>query len=204
MEGSYLFKAVAALSILLRFTTYMNSCSAAGATPGETNTDFIQKSCHVTPYPRLCISSLSSYASKIEGSPKLLADTALSMSLETALSTSTAITKVSKIHGLQPAEAAAISDCVEQIRDSVDELQRSLQEMKHPGGSNFVFPMNDVQTWVSAALTDDDTCMDGFAEIASKGKVHTMVRSRILHVAQMTSNALSLINNYASTKTTLS
>ncbi|KAJ9706813.1 hypothetical protein PVL29_002004 [Vitis rotundifolia] len=203
MEGSYLFKAVAALSILLRFTTYLNSCSAAGATPGETNTEFIQKSCHVTTYPRLCISSLSSYASKIQSSPKLLADTALSISLETALSTSTTITKLSKIHGLQPAEAAAISDCVEQIRDSVDELQRSLQEMEHPGGSNFVLP-NDVQTWVSAALTDDDTCMDGFAEIASKGKVHAMVRSRILHVAQMTSNALSLINNYASTRTTLS
>ena len=99
-----------------------------------------------------------------------------------------------------------MSDCVEQVGDSVDEIQRSLKEMEQPGGGglNFASLMNDVETWVSAALTDDDTCMDAFAGLATDGKVHRIVRRRILHVAQMTSNALALINIYASTKTALS
>lgn len=97
-----------------------------------------------------------------------------------------------------------MSDCVEQIGDSVDEIQRSIKKVEHPGDSNFVSLMEDVKTWVSAALTDDDTCMDGFAGIAAGGKaVQGMVRRRILHVAQMTSNALALINIYASTNTAL-
>ncbi len=58
--------------------------------------------------------------------------------------------------------------------------------------------MNDIQTWVSAALTDEDTCTDGFAENAMNGNVKTTVRARVVNMAHMTSNALALINSYAS------
>ncbi|RVX15629.1 21 kDa protein [Vitis vinifera] len=62
--------------------------------------------------------------------------------------------------------------------------------------------MSDIQTWVSAALTNDDTCMDSFSGNAMNGNVKTTVRGYILHVAQMTSVALALINNYALGQTT--
>ncbi len=94
-------------------------------------------------------------------------------------------------------------DCVEELSDSVDELQRSIVEMGSIiGGSNFEVQMNDILTWVSAALTDDDTCMDGFAGNAMNGNVKTIVRRHILKVAHLTSNALALIKNYAGAQTT--
>lgn len=202
MEGSYFFNALAALFILLQLTTHMNTCSAARPSPNEAYAEFIKTSCRTTTYPQLCTSSLLSYASKIQTSPKILADTALSIALATAHSTSTAITKLSKTQGLKPGEAAAIRDCVEVLGDSEDELQMSIQEMEHPEGKSFGLQMSDIQTWVSAALTNDDTCMDSFAGNAMNGNVKTIVRGYILHVAQMTSVALALINNYALGQTT--
>ncbi|KAJ6934852.1 hypothetical protein NC651_009750 [Populus alba x Populus x berolinensis] len=113
------------------------------------------------------------------------------------------MTKV-RTPGLDPRVHAAMLDCVEEVGDAVYELQRSIEEMDHAGGSNFSMVMNDVETWVSAALTDDDTCMDGFDEGAMKKKVKTTVISRHLRrIARLTSNALALVNRYASTKANL-
>lgn len=106
--------------------------------------------------------------------------------------------KMSRIHGLNPREAAAVADCVEVVGDSVYELQRSIGEMGHARGSNFFQVMADVQTWVSAALTDDNTCMDEFAGDSMNGNVKALARRHLVKIAHLTSNALALINNYAS------
>ncbi|KAK6155849.1 hypothetical protein DH2020_010097 [Rehmannia glutinosa] len=90
-----------------------------------------------------------------------------------------------------------MADCVEELSDSVDQLRKSMAEMNHIKGSNFGLTMSDVQTWVSAALTDEDTCMDGFAGKVMNGAARAAVRGRILNVVHMTSNALALINSYA-------
>jgi len=60
--------------------------------------------------------------------------------------------------------------------------------------------MSDVQTWVSAALTDESTCMDGFeeSEMSIDGtNTKSRVRGLVVQVAQLTSNALALINQLA-------
>lgn len=86
-----------------------------------------------------------------------------------------------------------MSDCVSQMSDSVDELSRTLSELKHlRRGIEFKWQMSNVETWVSAALTNEDTCLDGFKEI--DGKVRSDVRRKITNVARVTSNALYLIN----------
>ncbi|KAJ8632224.1 hypothetical protein MRB53_025560 [Persea americana] len=57
--------------------------------------------------------------------------------------------------------------------------------------------MSNVQTWVSAAITDEYTCLDGLAETAGNGELKAALRSRVVHVARLTSNALALLNRYA-------
>ncbi|KDO65432.1 hypothetical protein CISIN_1g045492mg [Citrus sinensis] len=74
--------------------------------------------------------------------------------------------------------------------DSVDRLSKSFQEMKNLGGvksRDFLFHMSNVQTWASAALTNGNTCLDGFADKSMNGKVKDSV----------TSNALGLVNQFA-------
>ncbi|RVW40162.1 21 kDa protein [Vitis vinifera] len=199
MEGSFFSSHfLPALLIFLSLTSYINLSSAARPAADKASTEFIRTSCGTTTYPRLCYTSLSAHASVIQTSPKLLADTALAVTLSTARSTSSLMSKMVQSHGLKPREVAAMHDCVEELSDSVDQLRRAMGEMTQIKGSNFGLMMDDIQTWVSTALTAEDTCTDGFAGNAMNGNLKTTVRARIVNMAHMTSNALGLINSYAS------
>ncbi|KAI7733536.1 hypothetical protein M8C21_026159 [Ambrosia artemisiifolia] len=100
---------------------------------------------------------------------------------------------MSKVHGMTPREVAAMKNCIELLSDSVYMLQRSLEEMSQPGSKDSKLVMSDIQTWVSSALTDEDTCSEGFKD---DPKMKRDVRGKTLNVACLTSNAL--INSYAS------
>ena len=69
---------------------------------------------------------------------------------------------ISKSQGMSPKAVASMKDCVEEFSDSVYELNESIREMNNVKGSNFQLMINDIQTWVSAALKDETTCTDGF------------------------------------------
>ncbi|KAI7994699.1 Alpha,alpha-trehalose-phosphate synthase [UDP-forming] 1 [Camellia lanceoleosa] len=174
----------------------MNSCLANNT---NNNTEYITKSCATTLYPQLLYKSLSKYANKIQSSLKILAITTLSMSLFAAQSTSKLMSNLSKTLNLHSGEAAALANYVEVMGDSVDELQRSMDELtRSKGDSNFEFEMSNAKTWVSVVLTNDDTYMDGFGGMAMNGQVKSIVRRFVKKLAHLTSNGLALVNNYAS------
>ncbi|GMY07776.1 21 kDa protein-like [Fagus crenata] len=198
MEGLSSKQCFASLLILLSISSNINSSLAATPTPNKQSIEFIRTSCSSTTYPKVCFSSLSIHADFIQTSPQLLASTALNVTRSSAQSTSTMMVNLSKGQGMSPKVVAAMRDCVEELRDSVDELNKSIGEMNNFNGSDFQFMINDIQTWVSAALTDDNTCTDGFQGNAMNGNVKTLVRGGIVNVAHLTSNALALINQYAS------
>lgn len=164
------------------------------------DTGFIRSSCKSTTYPALCVQSLSAYAASIQQSPRQLAVTALSVSLSRAQSAKSFVTKLRKFRNLKHREYEAIADCLDEMGDTVDRLSKSVQELNHMGrakGQDFVWHMSNVETWVSAALTDESTCVDGFGGKALEGKVKSSVRAQVVNVAQVTSNALSLINKFS-------
>ncbi|KAK3224837.1 hypothetical protein Dsin_004699 [Dipteronia sinensis] len=66
--------------------------------------------------------------------------------------------------------------------------------------SDLVVQVSDVQTWVNAALEDEDTCLVAFSGKALNGKVKSRVQRRIKKLAHLTSNALALINSYSLAK----
>ncbi|KAG2711095.1 hypothetical protein I3843_04G055300 [Carya illinoinensis] len=195
MEGSSSKYLITFLLILVAISSCINSGMAGKA--NRLSTEFIRTSCKSTIYPSLCFSSLSAHANSIQTSPQLLASTALNVTLSSAQSTSSLMVRLSKTRGMSPRVAVAMTDCVEELSDSVDELRQSIAEMGNLKGSNFKLMINDIQTWVSAALTDESTCTDGFQGNSMNGKVKTTVRGKIVKVAQLTSNALALINRYA-------
>ncbi|KAL9271529.1 21 kDa protein-like protein [Drosera capensis] len=166
------------------------------------STQFIRSSCTGTAYPSLCFSSLSTYANKIQTSKRLLANTALSVALTTTQSTSSTMGLLLKSKPSSRRDLAALRDCVEVTRDAVEMLGKSMEEMGRVVGSSgpdFRFRMSNVQTWVSAALTDQDTCVEGFSDEASKngGGFAGDVSGEIVKVSQLTSNALGLVNSFA-------
>ncbi|XP_071734316.1 21 kDa protein-like [Rutidosis leptorrhynchoides] len=175
-------------------------CLTITTTYGGPTTGYIKKSCATVTYPALCEQSLSPYAKTIQTSPSQLARTALSVSLNQSQTTQAYLNKLKSFKGLKPRERAAIGDCLDEVSDSLDRVSKSIQELKtcdRVKGQDFIFHMSNVQTWVSSALTDENTCMDGFGGRVMEGRIKTSVRTHITSVAHVTSNALALVNNLA-------
>ncbi|KAL2238062.1 pectinesterase inhibitor 10-like [Sesamum indicum] len=183
--------------LLLCLITDSLSCSPTSPRNKYHISKYIRVSCRQTLYPKLCQKSLAKYATEIKTSPKLLATTALLVTFNTTHSVSKRLRKLSvnRALKLKPGEIQALLECVEEVSDSVYELRKSIKELNDSRkGPEFELRMSDVQTWVSAALTDDDTCMDDFT---TRGKVKVLVRRFVVRIARLTSIALAFINNYA-------
>ncbi|EOA24772.1 hypothetical protein CARUB_v10018051mg [Capsella rubella] len=185
--------------VLLSFTTTSSAAVTVGASKRAVN--FVQASCKATTYPTVCVNSLTSYANSIQTSPRRLAETALTVTVSQAQSTKLFVSRLARFKGLKKREVQAIRDCVEEINDTVDRLTKSVHEMKMCGSAKgrdqFWFHMSNAQTWTSAALTNANTCSDGFAGRVMDGRIKNSVRSRIVNLGRGTSNALALINAFA-------
>ncbi|KAJ4870851.1 Plant invertase/pectin methylesterase inhibitor superfamily protein [Raphanus sativus] len=158
--------------------------------------DIVHSSCVHASYPSLCIRTLSTYSGPTITNRRELAQAAVKVSLSHAEAAAKKLAAVRETVG-KKREKAAVVDCVEMIGDSVDELSRTLSALKRlrvSGGSvnEFRWQMSNAQTWASAALTDDDTCLDGFQGI--DGEVKSEVKEWMTKVARVTSNALYMIN----------
>ncbi|XP_021901706.1 21 kDa protein-like [Carica papaya] len=113
--------------------------------------------------------------------------------------------ELSRTHGFNPNQAAAIQDCVADIKDSVKELQKSVtgtdsDAKMRSGASDFQVQLREIQAWVRTALEEEELCMHAFPVKGMKGKLKTVVRGRIVKTAHLTSNALALVNQYALAK----
>ncbi|KAJ8772120.1 hypothetical protein K2173_027297 [Erythroxylum novogranatense] len=114
--------------------------------------------------------------------------------MKEAQNTSTIVTKLLlESQNLTTKETNAIRDCVENMKGSVSELKQSLVAMEDLKGPDFETQISNIQTWVSAALTNEDTCMDGFEGKAMNGKIKDTESNYIEKVAQLMSNALTLM-----------
>ncbi|KAA8521900.1 hypothetical protein F0562_012786 [Nyssa sinensis] len=169
------------LFFLLLFTVGMAE-PAVATNPSATS--FIKASCKATRYPALCVHCLSSYATTIQQSERQLAQAALSVSLARARSATMFVSKMTKVSGIKSREHLAVKDCIDNMGDTVDQLSRSIKELGHMGrigGQDFTWHMSNVQTWVSAALTDENTCVDGFAGRGMDGNVKAAIKNRVLN-----------------------
>ncbi|KAM0019965.1 putative pectinesterase [Helianthus debilis subsp. tardiflorus] len=165
--------------------------------PPSYEPEYIRTSCSTTRYPETCFSTLSKYSGAVQHDPSLLATAAIHVALTNATRMAFYVSKVSRHN---TTESAAIHDCASVFGDAVDEIYKSHKEMKRLGwtGESVRFQLSNVQTWMSAALTNEDTCTDGFEDVADSG-VKTKVLDRVVAVKEVTSNALSLVNSYADT-----
>ncbi|OMO99766.1 Pectinesterase inhibitor [Corchorus olitorius] len=165
------------------------------------NTDFIRTSCSATLYPDICFSSLSRYANAVHQDPARLARLAISVSLSKARRMAAYVSNITRESdfGADQRASAAVHDCFTNMGDAIDEITGSLKQMRQlvtPGSESFRFQMGNIQTWMSAALTDEETCTDGFEGVAD-GPIKTDVFDKIAKVKKYTSNALALVNSYA-------
>ncbi|XP_010266694.1 PREDICTED: 21 kDa protein-like [Nelumbo nucifera] len=188
-----------ALLLLPEISSVDAACSRKNAT------DFIRTSCSSTLYPDLCYTSLSRYAHYVRRSPGKLARVAIAVSLSKANRTSFYLSQLSRqaVTGGDQGAAAVLEDCLSTFGDAVDQMRSSMREMRRPrpnSRESFAYRMSNVQTWMSAALTNEDTCTDEFEDVPD-GPVKSDVCNRVEYATKFTSNALALVNSYVASVT---
>lgn len=165
---------------------------------GNGNQNNVQKACSVTRYQDLCIHSLASFSRSAKSSPSRWARAAVSVTLSDAKSVAQyllALQKHSRINGRR--SRVALSDCIECFQNAIDELHKSLGVLRSLSRTTFDTQMGDLNTWLSAALTNGDTCLDGFE--GQRGRQVKLLHNKVLKATHITSNALALANKLAAT-----
>ncbi|KAJ4974528.1 hypothetical protein NE237_007702 [Protea cynaroides] len=183
--------------LLLPAIMAVNSC-----TDQDSNaTDFIRSNCNETLYPDVCYSSLCRYATAVQQNQAKLARVAVAVSLSKARRISAYISNHSSqlnSAALDNGTAAVLKDCKSTFSDAIDQMVRSNREMLHldlTSQESLQFQMNNVQTWMSAALTNENTCTDEFDDVPD-GSVKSDVCDQVENVSKLTSNALALVNRF--------
>lgn len=161
--------------------------------------DYVHDACSVTRYRALCIRSLASFSNTARRSPSRWARAGVSVTITEAKSVAHYLTSL-RTNQTRRRNRVALSDCVDCFQDTLDNLYTSLFVLRKLSSTEFGSQLGDVTTWVSAALTDEDTCLDGFDENnENKGKRVRSIRKRVSRVTCLTSNALALVNKLATT-----
>ncbi|KAK4423409.1 hypothetical protein Salat_1923700 [Sesamum alatum] len=192
------------LSLLTLFLAAAADPPAAAPSPTPSTaanaSEFIRASCENTLYPELCYHSLAGYANAVQQDPGRLAGVAIGVSLARATRMTIYLANLTRQvdYGGDHRAAAALHDCFSVFGDAVDQIRGSLKQMRRLTGTGeeLRFQMSNVQTWMSAALTNEDTCVDGFDDVGD-GPVKMDVYNRTVKVKEVTSNALALVNSYA-------
>ncbi|AEE35104.1 Plant invertase/pectin methylesterase inhibitor superfamily protein [Arabidopsis thaliana] len=185
--------------LILLFSTFLPQILTVDPPLLPSNgSDFIRLACNTTLYPDLCFSTLSSFANSIQNDSNRLARVAISLTLHNTLHLLSYLQNAYNRDHPTP----VLRDCFENLKDAVDGMRGSMKQMKElvsASGSieSFRFQMSNVKTWLSAALTDEYTCTDGFKDVHEDDSIKDDVCSRVDDVKKLTSNALALVNRYA-------
>ncbi|KAL2510540.1 Plant invertase/pectin methylesterase inhibitor superfamily protein [Abeliophyllum distichum] len=159
--------------------------------------NYVQDACSVTHYQDLCIHTLASFSHIAKHSPSRWARAGVSVTIAEAKRVSKYLKTNRSGMIIEGRNKVALLDCIECFIDTLDNLHKSLGVLRKLSFRDFDSQMGDVTTWLSAALTDEDTCLDGFH--GHEGRVVEILLNRVSNVTCMTSNALALVNKLATT-----
>ncbi|KAI7725524.1 hypothetical protein M8C21_007066 [Ambrosia artemisiifolia] len=148
-------------------------------------TEAMSRVCARTRYQNLCFSSLQDFPA---ASDKDMIHISVNITLQRlgmALHTSAQISNLQ----MDTRVRSAYDDCLELLEDSIDQLSRSLLSVN--GNGNGGGSSQDVMTWLSAALTNQDTCTEGLSEVEN-GYVKQQMEAKLKDLSKLVSNCLAI------------
>ncbi|KAH9665463.1 Pectinesterase/pectinesterase inhibitor 3 [Citrus sinensis] len=110
------------------------------------------------------------------------------------------IQKLLKRTNLTKREKVALHDCLETIDETLDELHKAVEDLEeYPNKKSLSQHADDLKTLMSAAMTNQGTCLDGFSHDDANKHVRDALSDGQVHVEKMCSNALAMIKNMTDT-----
>ncbi|XP_031379314.1 probable pectinesterase/pectinesterase inhibitor 34 [Punica granatum] len=154
----------------------------------------ISGACAHTLYPALCVESLLDFpGSTAAGTEQDLVHISLNMTLQ-RLSKAFYLSSGISYLEMDPLAHSAYDDCLELLEDSVHALSRALSSVvpSEGEGSEGRGSTQDVLTWLSAALTNQDTCSEGFDGVV--GPVKDQMSEKLKDLSELVSNSLAIFS----------
>ncbi|KAH6822166.1 Plant invertase/pectin methylesterase inhibitor superfamily [Perilla frutescens var. hirtella] len=179
--------AVSAALVVLVVRTRVDDSSGAAALHSHRPSQAMSKACSKTRYPTLCVNSLLDFPGAATASGKDLVHISFNMTLRKFGRALYSAAEISNLK-MDPHVRSAYDDCLELLEDSVSLLSRSLTSVAPGGGGGG--STQDVLTWLSASLTNQDTCSEGFAEL--NGYVKNQMSDRLKDLSDLVSNCLAI------------
>lgn len=158
-----------------------------------TFSDSLKAVCSVTRYPDSCYSSISSAkGANLTNDPEELFKFSLAVATD-ALSKISALANTFTIPSNDKRLEAALKDCKELFDDAMDRFNDSLSSMQAGEEEKLLTPakIDDLKTWLSAAVTDQETCLDGFE--GTTGDIKVKMEKAMVSSMQFTSNSLAIV-----------
>ncbi|RRT62445.1 hypothetical protein B296_00040441 [Ensete ventricosum] len=190
-----LFSSVLLLALIATVTTLFFSRSSSVSTSHV----ILHRSCGATRYPSLCLSAISS-------SPSLLSSISSHRDVILAslnLTASAVHRSVLHVHSLSSAyanltarERTALADCLDMFYVSLDELRRTANDLRLLPAATKDHPRPlpaDPEILVSAAMSNQESCLDGFSHDQLDRRLRGSLIAELTHVMHMCSNALGMI-----------
>ncbi|XP_039145343.1 pectinesterase 3-like [Dioscorea cayenensis subsp. rotundata] len=163
--------------------------------PTTSSSSSIKAVCEATRYPNSCFSSISSKEGANKTSNPL---EIFKISLQVAMNSLSNVSSWLNSYKSQTKDKnimAALDDCQELFADAMDTLNDSLVSLQDfdvaklsSSSSSSSLLISDLQTWLSAVVTYQETCIDGF-----EGDTRRTVEAAMVNSTQLTSNSLAIV-----------
>ncbi|XP_062008831.1 pectinesterase 3-like [Rosa rugosa] len=149
--------------------------------------------CGVTQYPNSCFSSISSLKNSNTTDPEALFKLSLHVAINEASKLKDLPTAIKSKIGNDTKLESAIKVCETVFDDAVDKLNDSLSAMDVSSGEKLLSEakINDLKTWISATMTDQETCLDSLEDINST--YVQVFRDAMQNSTEYASNSLAIV-----------
>ncbi|CAK9164080.1 unnamed protein product [Ilex paraguariensis] len=191
-----LFAILAVLALLLLTLSSLNPLLESPKT-SETPHIHLHKhlqvahsACEGTLYPELCVSTLSTFPDLAQKTIPQIISAAVNYTVGEVRSSAANVTGIRKKRPkLDLLDKRALNDCLELFDDTVAELRKVISDLSANKSASKHY--NDLQTLLSGAITNQYTCLDGFA--FSKQNVRDYIQDRLYKISRHVSNSLAML-----------
>lgn len=144
--------------------------------------------CDGTLYPELCLSTLATIPDLHKKAlPEVISASCNRTETEVTAMSSNCSSYFHRM-SLTARDSVALSDCMELLDTTMDDLRATTSDLRHPSERP---TMEHVMTVLSAAITNQQTCLEGFS-YQKGGEVRRYMEPGIRHIAKMVSNSLAM------------
>ncbi|GAV62746.1 Pectinesterase domain-containing protein/PMEI domain-containing protein [Cephalotus follicularis] len=156
--------------------------------------------CEGTLYPQLCVSTLSSLPDLTSKSLPQIISAAVNHTVYEVRDSESNYTRLRKklIKHLDPRDNRALDDCLSLLDDTMYELKSVISNLSPNKTTSKHYHV--LQTLLSGAMTNQYTCLDGFAY--SKGNVRNTIKHRLYQISHHVSNSLFMVKKIPGVNTT--